>query len=364
MAALERSISAVAREIRRVVDNLKVEVARREAILRSMAEGVLAVDRNLRVVFCNDALTRAVGMHAPVPDGLPLLELIRDSEVLTIVEQVIARGESVKRSLKIGAARGRSFEIYASPLGTSTGRGAIAIFHDITDLERLEQVRKDFIANVSHEMRTPLASIVACADTLLNGALEEPPDNRRFVDIIMSNASRINNISADLLILTELESGGIPGQMEPVSIREVLETALRTLEHEARTGSVNVVTESIDDVFVNGFKFRLEQALLNLLSNAIKFNRPGGDVRVRASRSDGHVRIVVADNGIGIPSQDLPRIFERFYRVDKARSRQVGGTGLGLSIVKHVIEAMNGNIDAESQLGRGSVFTVTLPLIQ
>jgi two-component system phosphate regulon sensor histidine kinase PhoR len=365
IAALERSISAVATEIHSVVDRLKTEIARREAILASMAEGLLAVDKNLRVVFCNEALTRAVGMRAPLNDRLTLLELVRDSNVLEIVEDVIKSGSNVKRSLKIGAAGGRSFEVYATPLATPAGRGAITIFHDITGLERMEQVRKDFIANVSHEMRTPLASIVACADTLLNGGLEDASANRRFVEIMLSNATRINNISADLLTLSDLESGGVPGQMEPVSIREALETALRAVETEAGASGIKVVRECIEDVFVPGFRFRLEQALLNLLANAIKFNRPGGEVRVTARKADGgDVKIVVADTGIGIPSQDLPRIFERFYRVDKARSRQVGGTGLGLSIARHVVEGMNGKIKAESQLGRGSTFTITLPLAQ
>jgi two-component system phosphate regulon sensor histidine kinase PhoR len=365
IAPLERSISAVATEIRRVVDSLKVEITRREAILGSMAEGVLAVDKNLRVIFCNEAITRAVGMRTPPPDGLSLLELVRDSGVLAIVEDVLQKGAGTKRSLKIGAAGGRSFEIYATPLATPDGRGAIAIFHDITDLERLEQVRKDFIANVSHELRTPLASIIACSDTLLQGALEDAPANRKFVEIIMSNATRINNISADLLTLSDLESGGSPGQMERVSIRDALETALRSVETEAITNAVSLVRDSIEDVYVLGFRFRLEQALLNLLANAIKFNRPGGEVRVSVRKADDdNLHIAVADTGIGIPFQDLPRIFERFYRVDKARSREVGGTGLGLSIAKHVVEGMSGRIKADSQLGRGSTFTITLPAVQ
>jgi len=267
---LERSISAVATEIRRVVDNLRIEMSRREAILAGMAEGVLAVDKNLRVIFSNKALTKAVGMPGPVTDGLPLLELVRDAGVLEIIENVVTSGSDVKRPLKIGAASGRSFEVYATPLSTPAGRGAIAIFHDITDLERLEQVRKDFIANVSHEMRTPLANIVGCSDTLLSGGLEDASANRRFVEVIMSNATRLSNISADLLVLSELESGGTPGQMEPVSIGEALDTALHSVETEASGNGINLMTESIEAVFVLGFRFRLEQALLNLLANAIR----------------------------------------------------------------------------------------------
>jgi two-component system phosphate regulon sensor histidine kinase PhoR len=210
-------------------------------------------------------------------------------------------------------------------------------------------------------MRTPLTSIIACADTLLDGALNDAAGNRRFVEMIKANAGRLNSISSDLLTLSDLESGVIPGQPERISIREVLETAMRTVEAEAATVDVKLETGVVEDVFVIGYKFRLEQALTNLLANAVKFNRPGGEVRASAMREDNSVRVAVADTGIGIPSQELSRIFERFYRVDKARSRQVGGTGLGLSIVKHVTEAMGGSIEVSSQLGKGSTFTITLP---
>ncbi len=362
IGALERSLSAVAGEVRGAVERLQIEAARREAILSSMSEGLLAVDKDLRVIFCNEAITRAVGLRRPFREGLPLLELVRDAEILAIVAEVIRSGKVTKRALKLGAASGRSFEVYAAPLEAAAGRGAIAVFHDITDLERLEQVRKDFIANVSHEMRTPLASVIAYADTLLEGAIEESAVNRKFVEVIRSNAVRLNNISADLLILSDLESGALPGQPERVAIREVLESVLRTMEPEARANEVSIIAGELQDKDVMGYRFRLEQALLNLLVNAVKFNRAGGEVRVSVRNGDaGLVRIDVSDTGIGIPSQDLPRIFERFYRADKARSRKVGGTGLGLSIVKHVIEGMDGKIKVESQLGRGSTFTITLP---
>jgi two-component system, OmpR family, phosphate regulon sensor histidine kinase PhoR len=243
-----------------------------------------------------------------------------------------------------------------------SGRGVITIFHDITDLERLEQVRKDFVANVSHELRTPLAGIIGYADTLLDGALDDVANRRKFVDIIRSNAVRLGSIAADLLVLSELESGAESAEPEVVAVRGVLEAALLTVDAEARARDVQLVRGELPDVFVSGSRFRLEQALLNLLANAIKFNRPGGQVQVSAlDNEDGRVAIVVADTGVGIPSEDLPRIFERFYRVDKARSRQVGGTGLGLSIVKHVVERMNGTVGVESQLGKGTTFRILLP---
>jgi two-component system phosphate regulon sensor histidine kinase PhoR len=243
-----------------------------------------------------------------------------------------------------------------------SGQGAIAILYDTTDLERLEQIRKEFVANVSHELRTPLAGIIGYTDTLLDGALEDVQHNRRFLEIIRSNAVQLSSIASDLLVLSELESGYDPPEPEPISVRSVLESVLLTVQAEANTRDVKLIKADIEDVEVLGFRLRLEQAVLNLVANAIKFNKPGGEVRVRAGHTpEGRVTIEVADTGTGIPSQDLPRIFERFYRVDKGRSRQVGGTGLGLSIVKHVVERMNGSVSVESQLGKGTTFTMTLP---
>jgi two-component system phosphate regulon sensor histidine kinase PhoR len=198
---------------------------------------------------------------------------------------------------------------------------------------------------------------------LLDGALDDAANRTRFVEIIRTNAVRLGNIAADLLVLSELESGAESGEPELVSVRAVLDAALLTVDAEAKTRDVRLVRGQVDDVSVAGSRLRLEQALLNLLANAIKFNRSGGEVRVGATRQQNRVAISVSDTGVGIPSEELPRIFERFYRVDKARSRQVGGTGLGLSIVKHVVERMSGTLAVESQLGRGSTFTITLPAV-
>jgi two-component system phosphate regulon sensor histidine kinase PhoR len=247
-------------------------------------------------------------------------------------------------------------------LASPSRPGAIAILHDITDLERLERVRKDFVANVSHELRTPLTAIRGYAETLLDGALEDKENNRRFLEIIKAHSIRLNNISADLLVLSELESGRPPSEPERISLRAALESALRTVEGEARLRGVQLLCEKPGDAQVLGDRVHLEQVLVNLIDNAVKFNRQGGEVRAEISRAEnGKAQIVIGDTGIGIPSEDLPRIFERFYRVDKTRSREVGGTGLGLSIVKHVVERMHGTIQVESSLGKGSKFIVQFP---
>ena len=365
LGALATSLSTTSVQLRELVEKLSLESARRESILASMVEGVLAVDNELRVTFCNESFARALGAQLPVPENLPLLALVRDPSFLDLLSRVIVTHESIKQRMQLAAADGRAFEVQAAPLALRSRRGAIAILHDITDLERLERIRKDFVANVSHELRTPLTAIRGYAETLLDGALEDQENNRKFLEVIRAHAIRLNNISSDLLVLSELESGQATAAPEPVPIHAALDAAIRTLESEARVRTVTVQAGDLGGGHVIGHRIRLEQAFVNLIDNAVKFNRPGGEVRIETIRTpEGKVRIAIADTGIGIPSEDLPRIFERFYRVDKARSREVGGTGLGLSIVKHVIERMNGTVTVESQLGKGSVFTVLLPLAE
>jgi two-component system phosphate regulon sensor histidine kinase PhoR len=364
LGELERTLDRAGIQLRERFDRWQHEAFRSEAILSSMAEGVLAVDRELRVMFCNRAVTRTLGVRAPIRERAPLIEVIRDTEVIAMLGEVIRSGESLKRNFRISAFGDRSFEVQAAPLGSGGGGGALAIFHDMTDLERMEQVRKDFVANVSHEMRTPLAAIVGYAETLMDGALEDQENNRRFMEVIRTNAIRLNSIASDLLVLSELESGRDPGQPEPIMVRELVESTMGAVEPEARARQVQIGRGRIEEARVLGHRHRLEQALLNLLVNAVKFNRDGGEVLVDVEQKDGHVHIAVSDTGVGIPSQDLPRIFERFYRVDKARSRQVGGTGLGLSIVRHVVERMSGRVTVSSQLGKGSTFTIILPTVE
>jgi len=257
---------------------------------------------------------------------------------------------------------GRSFEVNAAPLANSTSRGAIAILHDVTPEEHLERVKRDFIANVSHEFRTPLATIRGYAETLLDGGLEDRRNRRKFVEIIQANGIRLNNIAADLLTLSDLEAGRPEPEPGPIPVADAVAGAIRAVEPAARLRGLSLRTGEIPEAFILGYGIRFEQALLNLLDNAVKFNRENGEVGVEVlRRPEGRVEVCVWDTGVGIPALDLSRIFERFYRVDKARSRQVGGTGLGLSIVKHAIEQMNGAIAVESTLGQGSKFTITLP---
>jgi two-component system phosphate regulon sensor histidine kinase PhoR len=288
-----------------------------------------------------------------------LVQVARDHALHEMFAAVFAEGQPLQQRLILSAST-RSFEVQVAPLAGDPQRGAIAMLYDITGLERLERVRKDFVANVSHELRTPLAAICGYAETLIEGGLEDPANSRPFVSIILAKARQLTNIVQDLLILSSLESAK-PPVAEPISLQQSIQSALRTVEPMAKTRGISLVCESFQDMEVLGYEIRLEQVWVNLLENAIKFNRPEGEVRVDVARDPERALVRVCDTGSGIPSRDLPRIFERFYRVDKARSRATGGTGLGLAIVKHAVEQMGGSVSVESHLGQGSVFTVALP---
>jgi two-component system phosphate regulon sensor histidine kinase PhoR len=350
---------ATAERVRCVVEKANVESSRRETILAGLAEGVLAVDQDLRVIFCNDALTNAFNTRKPVSEGRPLYEVVREPALQELLESAVQSGSADKSRFR-SSSGGRWFEAHVLPLG-GLQRGAIAVLHDITDIQRQEQLRKDFVADVSHELRTPLASIRGYAETLLDGGLDDKENNRKFVEVILNHAIRLNNIASDLLVLSELDSNAPAISPERVRVLDVVDSAIHTVEIGAAQRNIKLIREQCDDCAVIGYRFRLEQVLVNLLDNAIKFNRPDGEVAIRCDRIDnGYVRISVSDTGIGIPSEDLKRVFERFYRVDKARTRSTGGTGLGLPIVKEVVERMGGSVTVESQLGRGTRFTIDL----
>ncbi len=362
LASLARGMRMMAQRVRLITERANLELARREAILACMAEGVLAVDEKLRVILCNEAFAQAFNTRVPVSEGRNLYEIVREPIIRDILEEAIKSGERQTHRLQLPSAAGRWFEASALPLSEEPRRGAVIVLHDVTDLERLEQVRKDFVADVSHELRTPLAAIRGYAETLLDGGLEDQENNRKFVEIIQAHAIRLNNIASDLLVISELDSNtSWPVPPERISLREIVQSAVHTIEGNAALLRVHLDTLQCQDFLVAGYRFRLEQALTNLLDNAVKFNKPEGRVVIECqSAGDGQVRVSVSDTGIGIPSEDLKRIFERFYRVDKARSRTAGGTGLGLPIVKEVVERMGGTITVESQLGRGSKFTIFL----
>jgi two-component system phosphate regulon sensor histidine kinase PhoR len=358
-----RSLSAIAPEFRRLAEGLAVALAQRESILEGMTEALLVVDRDMRISFCNRAFADALSYRGIPQQGAAVVNVVRDPSFLDLVKKVIATGEPMTARTQISTAPGRSFQIRAARLSVSGSTGAVILLLNTTEMERLERVRKDFVANVSHELRTPLAAIRGYAETLLDGAIDDVENRKRFLEIILSQANRLNNIATDLLALSDLESGTHP-LMALLSIAECVDSALQTLQAEAAVRNVQLIRGDVPaNLRVRGNKTWLEQVLINLIDNAVKFNRVGGSVRVDAeSDAAGFAHVMVTDSGIGIPSSDLSRIFERFYRVDKGRSRAVGGTGLGLSIVKHAMDQMCGDVHVESTLGKGTRFTITLPL--
>jgi two-component system phosphate regulon sensor histidine kinase PhoR len=362
LGALAASLHRMAGNLLEMVELVRAESARRDAILSSMREGVLAVDASLRITFCNQAFLDAVAAGQAPGEGTPLEQVAPDGPLLDSLLQVLERGETVRTKISLASSPGRSYELYAKPLELNRQKGALAILHDVTEIERLERVRRDFVANVSHELRTPLTAIRGYAETLLDGAIDDAEHNRKFLEVIRSNAIRLTNIASDLLVLSELEQHRpLQEPAEPVPVQPVIESAIRTVESAARLRQIRITAEPAD-YCVRALRFRLEQALVNLVDNAVKFSPPGTEVRIACNRTEGGmVEIHVIDQGIGIPEADLPRIFERFYRVDKARSREAGGTGLGLSIVKHIAELFGGSVRVKSRLNEGSTFTLCFP---
>lgn len=362
LQSLAKAMRAMASRVRQVVDRANLELSRRETILACMAEGVLAVDNNLKVNFCNEAFASAFNARTPVVEGRNLYEVVREPVLRDILERVVKTGTPERDLFRLPSAAGRWFEARALPLGNKLIRGAVIALHDVTDIERQEQVRKDFVADVSHELRTPLTAIRGYAETLLDGGLEDGANNRKFVETILSHSIRLANIASDLLVISELDSNAGPvAPSEKVPIMEVIESACNTVEGAAAAKRVRIVRDDCLPCAVLGYRFRLEQVIVNLLDNAVKFNKNDGEILIECGPApDGKVRVSVSDTGIGVPSEELKRIFERFYRVDKSRSRAAGGTGLGLPIVKELVERMNGTVTVESTLGRGTKFTILL----
>jgi two-component system phosphate regulon sensor histidine kinase PhoR len=361
LGSVARSLRGMAHQFRQMLRRLSDEAALRKAILASMVEGVIAVDRDLRVTFCNSSFARAVNAREPLPVNQPLLEVVRDPTLLDLLKRVLSTGQPLRMRMTLGADC-RVFEAQAAPIAAEPGTGAIAILHEITVVEHLERVRKDFVANISHDLRTPLAAIQGYAETLLGGGSEDQENNRKFLQIIRANAVRLGDLASDLLTLSELETECEPPREECLAVRNAAESVVSRIEEEAAESKVNVVLGRGPNPCIMGHPLRFERALLNLLRNAIKFNRPGGGVYLDTAIVEGSAQITVRDTGIGIPSAELPRIFERSYCVDKSRSRENGGTGLGLAIVKHIVGTMHGSITVESQLGKGTVFTLRFPV--
>ena len=338
-----------------------------EAILGSMVEGVVAVDRDDRVVHLNRVAGRILGEDPERTIGRPVWEVARSLPLRESLEEAVRTEATVHRVARLSARDERWIDLRACPLRSAEGQidGAVLVLDDVTQLRRLETIRRDFVANVSHELKTPIAAIQGLVETLQDFAIEDPRAARDFLERIRKQCVRVGALVSDLLSLSRLEAEGIALDSEPLDLRHVVRESLRAVAPVAEARRIRLGSE-LDEapVVVLGDEEALRQAVMNLLDNAVKYSPEDREVVVRARRTGRRATLEVEDDGIGIDSRHQQRIFERFYRVDKARSREVGGTGLGLAIVKHTALCLGGEVSVHSAPGEGSIFRIELPLAE
>lgn len=372
LSLLEKNLNEMNRRIREKIKEIEAEKEKAESILRCMIEGVLVVDTQGSLILINDNAREMFKMD-PARDlrGASLSEVSRHPEMKRLMADVLACDCSAQCfSKEIGLDEGRWFRVNAVSLKGADEKalGYILVFHDVTELKRLETVRADFVANVSHELRTPLTAIRGYAETMLQSPPSDPKEAEHFLGIIYRHSERLGRLIDDLLALSDLESGKIQMAVQRLQAAELIGRVLEIFQDQARRKEVQLSHSIQPDLpLIPGDSDRLQQLLINLVDNALKYTPAGGQVSVSASLAsqDDHlpsmVEIAVADTGSGIPEKDLPRLTERFYRVDKARSRELGGTGLGLAIVKHIVQAHRGQLKIESQIQKGTTVRVSLP---
>jgi two-component system, OmpR family, phosphate regulon sensor histidine kinase PhoR len=365
-AAVAESLNQMAEELDGQIATLTRERNEREAVLSSMVEGVIAVDMEESVIAINEAAADFLEVDASAAEGKAIQEVLRNPDLQRVVAETLGGEGRVEADI---VARRGAEERYLQANGTllrdrsdDVAVGAVVVLNDVTRLKRLEAVRRDFVANVSHELKTPVTSIKGFAETLEDGALENPEASRRFVRIIAGQADRLNSIIGDLLALSSLERDGDARLiLEEADMLEVMQAAVNVCEVKAQAKHIRVTVRCPQAVLANVNPPLLEQAVVNLVDNAIKYGPEGSVVEVELEDTSDEVLITVRDHGPGIPREHQVRLFERFYRVDKARSRDLGGTGLGLAIVKHIVQAHGGTIALESVVGQGSTFRIRLP---
>jgi two-component system phosphate regulon sensor histidine kinase PhoR len=361
MGELARILNRSADQLQARITEIARDRARTEATLSAMEDGVLAVDHRGLVLVANDALRRQLAPSEPA--GRHYMEVLRQREVAQVLEEVLRTGQRVSLEMEMRHPR-RDYTLAGVPFPGAEGapHGAVLTFHDVTERRRLDHVRRDFVANASHELRTPLTSIKGFVEALEDGAVAEPATARRFLGKIRVHADRMAALVGDLLELSRLESGERPPRWEPVDPEALVEDVMASFADAAGRKETGLVQAGSGAPWVVSDPERLRGILENLVENAIKYTPAGGRVEISAHAGPlGSAVFTVSDDGPGIAAEHLPRIFERFYRVDKARSRDLGGTGLGLSIVKHLAEGMRATVSVESEPGRGTRFTVTVP---
>ena len=363
LEALAVSLNETAARLDRTIRTLTEERNLSSAILGSMVEGVAVVNASERLLFANAGFAQILGLDVPPQSGSPLLEIVRQTELIEAVRDVLKGEPRVETEIVTGTLRQHFFAVTVASVRAADTSGAVIVLHDITALRKLERVRRDFVANVSHEFKTPLTAIQGFAETLLAGAIDDPQNRLRFLEIILEHSRRLARLTDDLLKLSKMDADRLELEIRRLSVSQFVESCIETIQRTAAEKDLRVsvnLQQPLPDIAAD--RRRLAEVLQNLLDNAMQYTPAGGQIMVSASASGGEVTFTVSDTGIGIPQADQSRIFERFYRVDVARSREVGGTGLGLSIAKHLVEAHGGRIWVESDVGQGSQFHFTVPI--
>ncbi len=363
LEALGISLNRTAARLDRTIQTLTEERNLSSAILGSMVEGVAVVNGSERLVFANPGFAEILGLDVPPTSGSALVEVVRQTELLEAVRQVLRGEPRVQSEIVTGTLRQHYFAITVAAVRAGDTTGAVVVLHDITELRRLERVRRDFVANVSHEFRTPLTAIQGFAETLLAGALDDPQNRTRFLEIILEHSRRLARLTEDLLVLSKMDAERLELEIRRLGVLQLIESCLETAQRRGAEKDLRIsvnMPQGLPDIA--GDRRRLAEVLQNLLDNAIQYTLPGGQIIVSAENAVDEVILTVTDTGIGIPKADQSRIFERFYRVDAARSREAGGTGLGLAIAKHLVEVHGGRLWVESEIGQGSQFHFSVPL--
>jgi two-component system phosphate regulon sensor histidine kinase PhoR len=332
-----------------------------QGIIDTAREAVFVVDDRMQIKAANSAATAAFSRGNGTLEERRLSEVIRDVRLHAAFRTCIDEQQISDLTLELGALDKRTFEIHIAPFDLEGRRHAMGSFYDVTQIERLEKVRQEFLSNISHELRTPLTSIMAFVETLEDGAIDDAENNRRFLTVIRRNAERMHVLIADILELSLIESGNVSIDKSHVRVAHLVDEIFDSLSTKAVERDILLAHDIDPEVRMYADHGRLEQMLTNLIDNAIKFNRAAGSVDVTLSRNGNRSIISVADTGEGIMAEHLGRIFERFYRLDRGRTREVGGTGLGLAIVKHLARLHGGEVSVESELGRGTTFHIELP---
>jgi two-component system, OmpR family, phosphate regulon sensor histidine kinase PhoR len=363
LEALGIALNRTAARLDRTIHTLTEERNLSSAILGSMVEGVAVVNAEERLVFANQGFAEILGLDMPPTSGSKLLEVVRQTELIESVRHVLAGETRVQSEIVTGTLRQHFFAATIASVRSAETTGAVVVLHDITELRKLERVRRDFVANVSHEFRTPLTAIQGFAETLLAGAIDDPQNRSRFLEIILEHSRRLARLTEDLLMLSKMDAERLELEIHAINVLQLIESCVETSHHRATEKNLQVSMNTPRDLpEIAGDRRRITEVLQNLLDNAIQYTLPGGKIVLSAETKGQEVVFTVADTGIGIPRAEQPRIFERFYRVDVARSREAGGTGLGLSIAKHLVEVHGGRLWVESEIGQGSRFHFTVPI--